>query len=194
MAYRSGYRHSPAEQPTSISVTGPSIAAIAGRIVPVRAASFVWVPPCRPDDRNNGLVPVRLDERAESPRGIGHRCAEDSSGGEDQVRLALQWRQLVEEVEHRRAVSDGEGEPLVRRRRACRFHFGERERTDHACPLADDPSRRRWLAGQRPTVAAMAEFVLVDGAWSGAHGFHLVRRQLWAAGHGSLHTKPDRHR
>ena len=29
----------------------------------------------------------------------------------------------------------------------------------------------------------MAEFVLVHGAWSGAHGFHLVRRRLWAAGH-----------
>ena len=29
----------------------------------------------------------------------------------------------------------------------------------------------------------MAAFVLVHGAWSGAHGFHLVRRKLWAAGH-----------
>ena len=29
----------------------------------------------------------------------------------------------------------------------------------------------------------MAVFVLVHGAWSGAHGFHLVRRRLWAAGH-----------
>ena len=29
----------------------------------------------------------------------------------------------------------------------------------------------------------MAAFVLVHGAWSGAHGFHLVRRPLWAAGH-----------
>ena len=29
----------------------------------------------------------------------------------------------------------------------------------------------------------MAAFVLVHGAWSGAHGFHLVRRALWAAGH-----------
>ena len=29
----------------------------------------------------------------------------------------------------------------------------------------------------------MAAFVLVHGAWSGAHGFHLVRRRLWAAGH-----------
>ena len=33
--------------------------------------------------------------------------------------------------------------------------------------------------GRRP----MAAFVLVHGAWSGAHGFHLVRRRLWAAGH-----------
>jgi hypothetical protein len=37
--------------------------------------------------------------------------------------------------------------------------------------------------GQRPSVAGMAVFVLVHGAWSGAHGFHLVRRKLWAAGH-----------
>ena len=29
----------------------------------------------------------------------------------------------------------------------------------------------------------MGVFVLVHGAWSGAHSFHLVRRQLWAAGH-----------
>jgi pimeloyl-ACP methyl ester carboxylesterase len=29
----------------------------------------------------------------------------------------------------------------------------------------------------------VAAFVLVHGAWSGAHGFHLVRRRLWAAGH-----------
>ncbi len=29
----------------------------------------------------------------------------------------------------------------------------------------------------------MAVFVLVHGAWSGAHGFHLVRQRLWAAGH-----------
>ena len=29
----------------------------------------------------------------------------------------------------------------------------------------------------------MAKFVLVHGAWGGAHGFHLVRRKLWAAGH-----------
>ncbi len=29
----------------------------------------------------------------------------------------------------------------------------------------------------------MAAFVLVHGAWSGAHGFHLVRPPLWAAGH-----------
>jgi pimeloyl-ACP methyl ester carboxylesterase len=29
----------------------------------------------------------------------------------------------------------------------------------------------------------MAAFVLVHGAWSGAHGFHLVRPRLWAAGH-----------
>jgi pimeloyl-ACP methyl ester carboxylesterase len=29
----------------------------------------------------------------------------------------------------------------------------------------------------------MATFVLVHGAWSGAHGFHLVRRPLWDAGH-----------
>jgi pimeloyl-ACP methyl ester carboxylesterase len=28
----------------------------------------------------------------------------------------------------------------------------------------------------------MTAFVLVHGAWSGAHGFHLVRRRLWAAG------------
>ena len=29
----------------------------------------------------------------------------------------------------------------------------------------------------------MATYVLVHGAWSGAHGFHLVRRPLQAAGH-----------
>jgi pimeloyl-ACP methyl ester carboxylesterase len=29
----------------------------------------------------------------------------------------------------------------------------------------------------------MTAFVLVHGAWSGAHGFHHVRRRLWAAGH-----------
>jgi pimeloyl-ACP methyl ester carboxylesterase len=29
----------------------------------------------------------------------------------------------------------------------------------------------------------MATFLLVHGAWSGAHGFRHVRRQLWAAGH-----------
>ena len=29
----------------------------------------------------------------------------------------------------------------------------------------------------------MTAFVLVHGAWTGAHGFHLVRRRLWAAGH-----------
>jgi pimeloyl-ACP methyl ester carboxylesterase len=29
----------------------------------------------------------------------------------------------------------------------------------------------------------VAVFVLVHGAWNGAHGFHLVRRRLWAAGH-----------
>ena len=29
----------------------------------------------------------------------------------------------------------------------------------------------------------MATFVLVHGAWSGAHGFRHVRRRLWAAGH-----------
>jgi pimeloyl-ACP methyl ester carboxylesterase len=29
----------------------------------------------------------------------------------------------------------------------------------------------------------MATFVLVHGAWSGAHDFHRVRRSLWASGH-----------
>jgi hypothetical protein len=29
----------------------------------------------------------------------------------------------------------------------------------------------------------MAVFVFVHGAWTGSHGFHLVRRKLWAAGH-----------
>jgi pimeloyl-ACP methyl ester carboxylesterase len=29
----------------------------------------------------------------------------------------------------------------------------------------------------------MTTYVLVHGAWSGAHGFHLVRPRLWAAGH-----------
>jgi pimeloyl-ACP methyl ester carboxylesterase len=29
----------------------------------------------------------------------------------------------------------------------------------------------------------MATFVLVHGAWGGAHGFHIVRERLWAAGH-----------
>jgi pimeloyl-ACP methyl ester carboxylesterase len=37
--------------------------------------------------------------------------------------------------------------------------------------------------GERPSVAGTAVFVLVHGPWSGAHGFHLVRRRLWAAGH-----------
>jgi pimeloyl-ACP methyl ester carboxylesterase len=32
-------------------------------------------------------------------------------------------------------------------------------------------------------MARMTTYVLVHGAWSGAHGFHLVRPRLWAAGH-----------
>ncbi len=41
------------------------------------------------------------------------------------------------------------------------------------------PGGRPQRLSRRP----MAAFVLVHGAWSGAHGFHLVRRRLWAAGH-----------
>ena len=36
----------------------------------------------------------------------------------------------------------------------------------------------------------MATFVLVHGAWGGAHGFRKVRGPLWRAGHGR--TRPRR--
>src|SRR5207302_9864356 len=53
------------------------------------------------------------------------------------------------------------------------------------------PARPHWIAGGQRTRAArspegaehMAVFVLVHGAWGGAHGFRKVRGPLREAGH-----------
>lgn len=45
------------------------------------------------------------------------------------------------------------------------------------------PPGRSRQGGGWGTIASMTTFVLVHGAWGGAHGFHLLRPRLRAAGH-----------